>query len=218
MIESLDRIKLTITDDHPMIRDGLKYMLSTEEDMVIVSEYGKGKHMLSDLHHNMPDVLLLDLQLADIHGEELVPVLIKKYPALKIIILTSNNSIYSIKKLMNMGVQGYILKNTEQGLLAQAIRCVYEEGIFISPELQSKLLRISHQHEIVTAANNQLTPRETEVLKLIARELTSQEIGNELSLSYRTVENYRQVIMQKLGVKNTVGLLKKAILLGLIDE
>lgn len=209
-------IKIAITDDHPMVRDGLQTMLSTYAQFQIIGSFEKGAYLLQGLKVEQPDILLLDLQLPDIGGEELAPKLHALYPDMRIIILTANNSSYSIKRLLNAGVRGYVLKNLDQALLVKAITEVYEGGTFVSPELQEKLLKLSKAADGPTNMSD-LTPREVDILKLIAEELTTQEIAQRLFLSSKTVENYRMVLMQKLGCRNMVGMTKKAIMLGLID-
>lgn len=121
----------------------------------------------------------MHLQLPDTTGEDLVPKLRELYPAMHIIILTANNSIYSIKLLLNQGARGYLLKNLEQELLAEAIESVYAGEIFLSSELQMRLLKLNKSQNRVTAGN--LTPREIEILKLITEEYTTQEIADLLS-------------------------------------
>lgn len=143
----------------------------------------------------------------------------EKYPAVKILILTSNDNIHNIKLLLNKGADGYILKNTEQDFLIQAIREARygdRKEKVISQDVSQNLKKLIAKDKQFLFGTNQLTQREQEVLQLIAQELTSQEIGRRLHLSQRTVESYRLILMQKLDVKNMVGMVKKAIMLGLI--
>jgi len=206
-----------ITDDHPMLRNGLKGILSLEADITVLDEYGNTKRLLKALELKQPDILLLDLQLPGTRGDEIIPELLLRYPKMRIIILTGNNSAYNARILLDIGVHGYLVKNMEEHLIISAIRKVNDGDIFVSPELQERLLRMSKKikNELINA--DDLTSREVQVLKLIADELTSQAIADQLGLSLRTIENYRLVLMQKLGAKNMIGMIKKGIQLGLIE-
>lgn len=208
-------IKVVITDDHPLVRNGLQNVLKGQDNIVVIAEYNTGERLMNGLRLQQPDVLLLDIQLPDKGGDELVPIIMERYPDIRILILTSNDSIYYIKLLVDLGIHGYLLKDTEQDMLVEAIETVYKGNRFFSPQVKDSLLNLSLK-PVHTATQEALTPREIEILKLIAQEHTSHEIGEKLFLSYRTVENYRIGIMQKLGVKNMVGMAKKAILMGLI--
>lgn len=208
-------IRVAILDDHVMIRKGLCNLLSDTPGIEIVAEYEKPGQLLTGLRAAPPDVLLLDLQLPDYNGEELVPVIKRDYPGVRVIILTSNENMYNVRKLINAGANGYVFKNADTRILTDAINHVYyEESPFLPDEIKDSIRKKVTQAD----KNISLTPRETDVLKLIAQELTSQEIGALLQINHRTVEIYRQGIMQKLGVKNMVGMVKKAIMLGLIVE
>lgn len=215
-MQTKDIISIFITDDHPLLREGLVSILGLHDHIQVTGSYGKGEHLLRALNQDVPDILLLDLQLADTNGEELAPRLLKNYPKMKIIILTGNNSVYSARLLLDMGVHGYLLKNSEQHLLIDAIHHVQEGNVFISPELQKRLFRMSKQlkNEFGPA---DLTGREIEILKLIAHEHTSQEISEILNISLKTVENHRLSLMHKMGTRNMIGMVKKGILMGLID-
>lgn len=218
MILNLDTpIRIAITDDHPLVREGLRTMLSMYPDIYIMGDYGKASHLMEGLRNEQPDILLLDLQLPDTTGEELTPKLRKLYPDMRIIILTGNNSTYSIKLMLNYGVHGYILKNMEQEMLLKAIEKVYYGDIFLSPELQERLLKLTRKMKNAHISIGDLTPREIEILKLITEEFTTQEIADKLHLSFKTIENYRIILMQKLDAKNVVGMTKKAIYLGIIE-
>jgi DNA-binding NarL/FixJ family response regulator len=211
-------IKVAITDDHPIVREGLERILQLQPHIELINTYTCGRYLKEGLKEQQPDVLLLDLQLPDIGGEDLVPFIRKQYPDMKILMLTANDSIHTIKMLLSSGANGYLLKNTELDLLIQAIEAVYLGDVFLSPEVQQKLNSIFLKSQRNTPLHNDLTAREKDVLRLIAQEKSSKEIGEALHIGYRTVENYRLVIMQKLGVKNMVGMVKKAILMGVLDE
>ncbi len=210
-------IKLAITDDHPLVIDGLLNALSDVPDIVITGTYNNGASLLSGLQEILPDVLLLDLQLPDKKGTELVPILLQQYPNLHILILSGIESSPYIREMMQKGCKGYLLKsNTDKVVLTNAIREVYNGGIYLEASLKEQLL---HEMLIVKRKMDKLSPRitrrEREVLNLIMKELTNQEIADKLFISLRTVETHRYNLLQKLNAKNTAGLLRIAREMGL---
>jgi DNA-binding NarL/FixJ family response regulator len=211
-------IRIAITDDHPVVQDGLQRIIELQQNMCVTDVYANARQLLLGLQKRQPDVLLLDLQLPDTGGEEIVPSIRKTYPEMKIIMLTANSNVHSIKMMMNLGAKAYLLKNSDQALLVKAIEEVYRGGIFVSENVQQKLNEALLQSRSEMTAVNELTNREKEILRLIAQEKNSKEIGELLHIGYRTVENYRTLIMQKLGVKNMVGMVKKAIFLNLLED
>ncbi len=208
-------IAVVLADDHIIVRTGIRQLLELHPDIRIVGEYERGGALLSGLRMQQADVLLLDLQLGDMNGDELLPVIRKEHAQLKILILSSNESLYSVKRLMDLGADGYLFKNSGSELLLQGIMHVHTEGTpFLADDIRSSLRR--RKADMVGRVS--LTPREVEVLTLIVQEYTNREIGSMLNITHRTVEIYRQGIMQKLDVNNMVGMVKKAILLGLVQE
>jgi DNA-binding NarL/FixJ family response regulator len=210
-------IKVAITDDHPLVREGLISLLQSQASIHVIAAYENGNYLVEGLKQQQPDVLLLDLQLSNgPEGKDLVILIKNLYPGVRIIILTSNDNAYNIQLLLNSGADGYILKSIEQRLLIEAIEKVYQGESYLSPEIKDLLLSTMRKSSNTLQNNTELTTREMQILQLIAEELTSQEIASRLHLSARTVETYRLGIMQKLGVKNMVGMTKKAIMLGII--
>ncbi len=216
---SIRPIKVAIVDNHPLAINGLKTMLALYPEAVQVTEtYHSGTSLLEGLSRVQPEVLLLDILLPDQSGKELAPIITKKYPEVRMIALTSLDSPAVVKSMMQRGCLGYLLKDTDDKTLIEAIRQVYQGNEFIEPSLKETLL----QHLIKYRAQStdilpELTQREREVLRLIVSEHTTQEIADKLFISFRTVENHRYSLLQKLDVKNTAGLVRMAITLGLVD-
>jgi len=205
-------IKVAITDDHPIVIDGLRNVLQAHADIRITGTYRNGAELFKGLQQEVPDVLLLDLQLPDRTGNELAPVLLQQYPNLHILILSGMESSPYIKEMMRKGCKGYLLKSTtDQATLINAIRQVHTGGIFLDANLKEQLLQ---EMLIIRRQGHKLAPkitqREKEVLHLIATECSNQEIADRLFISLRTVETHRYNLMQKLEVKNTAGLLRVA--------
>lgn len=213
------KIRISITDDHPLVCTGLINSLKQYKDIVVTGTYGKASHLMESLRQKLPDILFLDIQLPDKTGDELLPLIKEKYPSVKIIVLTSNESVFQIKLLINASADGYIFKNTAPEELRKAIDHVmnYPTEPYLTNEIREILFRAG-QKDKSNSGPESLTQREIEILTLIAKEMTSHEIGKTLNIHYRTVEIYRLGIMRKLGAKNMVGMVKKAILMGIVKE
>ncbi len=210
----METIKLGLIDDHNLFREGIKSLLNKMSDVSLVLEAVSGKDLLTKLNNIIPDVILLDLEMEDMNGVDTTLKLQELYPDLKIIILTMHKEERMISYLMEVGANGYLLKDTNQSELEDAIRSVYEKGFYFNPFVSEALVK-GLKHKAIKppeiGKNYYLTTRELEVLELITREYTTVEIANELFLSTRTIEGHRKNLISKLGVKNTAGLIMKAI-------
>jgi DNA-binding NarL/FixJ family response regulator len=207
-------ITVSITDDHKMVATSISRMLEGVGHIKVLDSFYNGTTLLQGLKKRQPDVLLLDLQLPDSSGEELAPQILKSWPAIRILVLTGMDTTFFVRNMMQLGAMGYVLKNTDEDILVTAIDSVYRGDQFVDPALKDDLFREMLQRKAGPSSIPALTPREKEVLKLITSEYTNQEIANELYLSLRTVENYRMNLLQKMGVKNTAGLVKMAMRMG----
>lgn len=208
-------ITIDMADDHPLVSKGIKDMLSPYPDIQIRETYLNGTALLSGLKSSQPDVLLLDIQMTDMRGEEITLILKKKYPNLKILALTNfNNALYA-SNMLNNGANGYLLKNTDEETLVHAIQTVNRGAFFLSEEMKIRVEDFRKKLLRKTSAKASLTIREIEILKLLANGYSNLEIASELFLSKRTVENYRLNLTMKLDAKNTADLVKYAIELGL---
>lgn len=211
-------IKVAITDDHPMVVTGLQTVLASEDSIIITHSYTDGHTLLEGIQQEQPDVLLLDLQLPDILGKDLAETILRQFPDVRIIILTSLEATYHIEEMMQLGCMGYLLKsNTDHKQLIRAIEQVYNGEMVLDEGLQKQFLtNIKKKKKQQADSSALLTRREREVLKLIVEENTNQEIAVNLHVSIRTVECHRLSLLHKLMVKNTAGLVKKAMELRLL--
>ncbi len=211
-------IKVAIADDHQMVVDGLMHMLDGYPHIQVQHTYLNGQGLLAGLQREQPDVLLLDIHLTDYVGEDLVPLIVKNYPAVRILAVTSVDNIARVRNLVRQGCLGYVLKNVQSGILVQAIETVYKGTSFITEDLKEQLLQeLLHLKKELPAQPLLLTRREKEILQLIAREYSSKEIADQLFISLNTVEIHRKHLFQKMDVKNVAGLIRKALQLGLIS-
>ncbi|MEW7289720.1 response regulator [Aquimarina sp. 2304DJ70-9] len=210
----METIKLGLIDDHNLFREGIKSLLNKMPDISLVLEAISGRDLLTKLNNEVPDVILLDLEMEDMNGVDTTLKLQEMYPDLKIIILTMHKEERMISYLMEVGANGYLLKDTNQVELEEAIRSVYEKGFYFNPFVSEALLK-GLKHKVTKpptiGKNYHLTSRELEVLELVTQELTTAEIAEKLFLSVRTIEGHRKNLMSKLGVKNTAGLIIKAV-------
>lgn len=205
-------IKIAILDDHPLLIKGLQSMLGHYDDMDITATYADAEELLKGFKNDQPDILLLDIQMQGMMGDELAPILHKSYPDVHVLILTNLEHRYYIKSMLQHGIKGYILKSSDENILLEAIRIICQGGTYFDPAIQLQVLKAQQNHHLFPS----LTRREKQILKLIASDCSSQEIADGLYLSKRTVENHRTHLLQKLDVKNSAGLIKKAIELGLM--
>ncbi len=209
-------IKVAITDDHPLVLKGLQNVILFYDHLELAGCYSSGAALIEGLASQQPDVLLLDIQLQDTTGNELVRVITKKYPLIKILALTNVETKFHITDMMQHGCMGYLTKHIDEATLVKAIETIYDGEHFVEEKLKAVLLNSMIGKDRQTSKMTPLTQREKEILQLIAAEHTNQEIADKLFIAIRTVENHRMSIIQKLGAKNTVGLIKSAIELGLI--
>lgn len=211
------KIRIAITDDHPMIIRGISNMLSNYDHIFVTGTYMDGKELLEGIAKETPDILLLDIQLPGQTGDELVPILSKQYPDMRIIILTNFNSITYTNNFLRLGVAGYLLKTAREHIIIEAIESVYKEAQYIDPTLREKLGQLKQRTKSALFSKVTLTAREKEILKLIVNGYTNREIVSTLFLSIHTVKNYRKSIFLKMDVKNMAELTKKTLNMGLID-
>lgn len=198
-------INLIIADDHKLFADGLYSLLKDEEDMHITDIANDGKELLSILQSVKPDIVLLDINMPGLNGLEAAKYIKQSYPSLKIIILSTYNADHLVDKSKNLGANGYLLKTTDKEELLQTIRLVWA-GQACFPYRLPKTINEFDNDDFLKQFN--LTKREFEVLKLIKKEYTNQQIADELFLSIYTVETHRKNIMQKLNLKSPIALHK----------
>ena len=191
-------IKIMIVDDHKMIREGLKTLLEFDENIKVISEANNGKECLMKLTSVKPDIILLDINMPEMNGIETLKALHRKKKHPKVLILTVHNEIEYLMKAVDIGVDGYILKDSESAELLRAVYSLDGGEKFIQPNLipllNSKLIARDMDQEKI----DRLSDREIEVLKLVATGLFNKEIGERLEISERTVKNHLSNIFKKI--------------------
>jgi len=216
----MKEIRLLIVDDHQIIIDGLKSLLEDEADIKLLGEANNGKEALDILKLLDVDIVLMDIDMPIMNGIEATKQILKDFPNVKVVILSMHKEGGLIKNLISIGAHGFLLKNSDQAQLIEAIRKVASGDKYFSPEVTMSLL---NKTSIKTSTFNgidllsQLTERETEILKLIAEGYSNKEIGEKLFISHRTVDTHRTNLMKKLDVSNIAGLIKFAIQNGIVS-
>ena len=206
-------MKISIVDDHQMFVDGLVSIISQFPDVNLVFTANNGKEFLNKLQYEVaPDLVLMDINMPEMNGLELAEVLMTKHPKMGILVLSMLDNGQQIKKMIDLGVKGYILKNTGRDELYKAMMCVFRGESYFSKAVSENVLGAMVQ--VRNRENQQevkLSQREKEVLRLIAQGKTSQQIADDLFLARLTVETHRKNIKRKLGIKSTAALVKYAM-------
>lgn len=204
-------MKVAITDDHLLVMQGIESMLQNEATIQITGKYPSAEKTLEALATDVPDILLLDINLPDINGIDLCKQLLGLYSDLKIIALSSHDDTNFVKRILKNGACGYLLKNTSKEELIEAFETVLDGEQYLQATIQKKLLNQSLGTQKRNTLKPKLTRREKEVLAAICEEMTTQEIADQLFISPKTVETHRMNLISKLGARNSVGLARIAI-------
>lgn len=209
----MNKIKILIADDHTILRDGIVSLLQTEPSFAVTGTAGNGYEVMELIQKNEYNVCLLDINMPGLDGIETAKLIKEKKPDIKIIMLTTYNDGEIISEMVNIGVAGYLLKNSDKGELIEAISKVMKGRHYFSEEVENIIFQGLTQHKSSDVV--MLTERELEVMNLLAKEYTNDKIAAALHISYRTVETHRKNIMQKTKAHNLAGLLKYAYSKGL---
>lgn len=201
-------IRVFIVDDHPVVIEGIHSLLQNEKDIAWMGQAMNAASCLGFFINNTADVVLMDISMPGMDGIELCALLKEKYPQVFILGLSSFNQGIYIKKMLENGASGYILKNSSKEELINAIHSVYEGSIFINGEVAESLREYKRNTKPELPA---LTPREKEILAFIAEGYTNPQIAEKIFLSPFTVDSHRKNLLAKLGVKNTATLIKLAV-------
>ena len=209
-------IKVFIVDDHEIFRNGLKMVFSKSSDINIAGEAESGEKFLEIMEDEDFDVVLMDIKMGGINGIETTELALKKEPELKVLVLSTFGEEEFLESILQAGAKGFVLKNVLKDVLANAIKSVYEGKNYFSPELLPYFTRrfINNGENSMEAV---LTEREQEVLQLIGKGYSNDEIADELFISKRTVDTHKNNLISKTGSKNIVSLLIYAIKHKLID-
>ncbi len=207
-------IKVLLADDHEMILEGLCALLENEKEIEIIGKAQDGLEVLEQLKSLQPHLLILDINMPQMDGIELTAKLKERHPKIKVLILSMHNRSEFIKRLMELGADGYILKNSGRGELITAIKTIVAGKKYFSHEI----MKTNFDDQLHSTSKNPslLSEREKDVLRLIAQGLTSQQIASKLNISQHTVDSHRKHILSKIEAKNSVDIVKYALKTGLV--
>jgi two-component system nitrate/nitrite response regulator NarL len=211
-------IKVLLVDDHPLVREGIRSSLSRHDHIRVVGEAQDGDQVLPLVRKLSPNVILLDLSMPKVGGLKVTGTICREFPKVKILILTVHINDGYVREVIRSGARGYLLKDGSPAELVRAIEAVHEGGVFFCPAAAQVILNdYLHQDKLVGRSGaRELSPRECQVLTLIADDHSNKEIASRLGVGVRTVESHREKIMRKLDVHSVIGLTKYAISNGLI--
>lgn len=215
-----DPIRLLLADDHAVVRSGLRLLLEAQPDMVIIGEAENGADAIRRTVELKPDVVLMDIEMPGMNGIEATRRIKAESPRTAVLALTMYEDDQYFFEMLRAGAAGYVPKRAAPDELASAIRAVSRGDVFLYPSLAGRLVQdylLRRDVEEQEPPADELTPREQEVLTLIAQGLSNGEIGEQLVISAKTVDRHRENIMRKLNLHNRVDLVKYALRKGLID-
>ncbi len=210
--------KVLIADDHAIVRAGLRSVLASEPSLDLVGEATGGYEAIEMVSDRRPNILVLDVSMPDLDGIAVTKRLKPLYPDLKILILTIHEDAAFLREAIRSGAAGYILKHAAESELISAIQVVMRGDIYVDPSMLRSLIEEKPSPTSIGQESGEpLTPRETEVLRLIVQGYTNRQIGKELHISVRTVDGHRANLSRKLGLRNRVELVRYARDHGLLE-
>jgi DNA-binding NarL/FixJ family response regulator len=214
----MSHIRVLLAEDQVMIREALRTFLELEKDMHVVGEAGDGRKAVALCLQLHPDVVVLDLAMPLLNGIEATRQILHACPGTKIIILSVHSDEAYVERVLSLGASGYLIKQSAAEILPKAIRTVLKGGEFFSAPISRQRKRHAQDEFMTggTAKPKTLTPRESEVLQLVAEGQANKQIAAELGISIKTVEKHRQSLMEKLGIHDTAGLTRYAMATGAI--
>jgi DNA-binding NarL/FixJ family response regulator len=196
-------INVMIADDHSMVREGIKQLLELDGDIKVSIEANNGKQCIELLNDTLVDVLLLDINMPEMNGLQVLQYIRETKKNVKVLILTIHNEVEYLMRAVEIGVDGYVLKDSDSSVLKKAIFCVHRGETFIQPELTPQLkIKMEEKSNYTSNYDDSLTKREIEVLKLLAEGLFNKEIAYTLAISEKTVKNHVSNIFKKINVSD----------------
>jgi DNA-binding NarL/FixJ family response regulator len=217
----MKKISVLLADDHVVVRQGLRSLLSVESDIEIVGEAGNGRQAVQLAQELLPEVVVMDIAMPVLNGLEATRQIVGEGLPVKVLVLSSYSDDEFVHQLTEAGASGYLVKHTAASELIKAVREIAKGNAFFSPSILKRLLELYResnvQGRLVRRRNEHLTSREQEVLQMVAEGHVNKQIAATLNLSIKTVEKHRQQLMDKLDVHDIAGLTRYAIAHGVVE-
>ncbi|MEQ8336470.1 MAG: response regulator transcription factor [Cyclobacteriaceae bacterium] len=207
----MNKIKIILVEDHPMVRIGLKSLLSGSEHIDIIGEASNGVEAIELIEKDPPEIVLSDISMPQMNGLSLAKHIQDNHPDIKVLLLTIHMEPEYIIEGFDAGIMGYLPKDSSQEELIEAIETIYTGGKYMSQKVSEIIAQRLIRKDPFQKPNTKLTPREKKILEMLVEGDRNKEIAEKLSISVRTVDTHRTNIMRKLDVNNTAELVKKAI-------
>lgn len=219
----MDRIRLLVADDHPVVRAGLRTLLGAQPDMEIVGEAEDGETAIARAIELAPDIVVMDITMGDVSGIRATREIRKQLPQVKVLVLTMHDNEEYLRQMLEAGATGYVLKQAVDSELSVAIRAVQRGEVYLYSSFTKVFLgdlagSDEGPEERSRDSYDLLSQREREVLRQVALGYTNQQIADQLFLSVKTVETYRERVMTKLDLKSRAALVRYALRRGLLDD
>ncbi|MGE5108814.1 MAG: response regulator [Sphingobacteriales bacterium] len=217
--ETANMINVAIADDHVLYRAGVKTALSQKKDIKVIAEADNGMQLLNLMKHIQPDVILLDIQMPIMDGISTLPELKKLYPNVKVIMLTMHDDHSMITKLMELGANSYLTKNSDSEIIYDAIKTCFEQEYYFNALTNKALIDgLRHKRNDEGPQDVKLNDKEVTILRLMCEEKSTKEIADIVDLSPRTVEAIRDKLKSKVGAKSTAGLIMYAVKHNIMEQ
>jgi DNA-binding NarL/FixJ family response regulator len=215
----MNAIRVLLADDHQLVRAGIRSLLQRIPGIEVVGEAADGREAIRMLQEHLPDVVLMDLLMPGLNGLEATERIVKEHPGVRVIILSMNSAEEFVLQAVRAGASGYLLKNARTAELEQALRSVAEGQTYLSPAVSAHVIDDCKRHaDSNESAKNALTPRQREVLQLVAEGSSTKQIAKHLGVSVKTIEMYRSQLMKALDIHDIAGLTRYAVRMGIVSS
>jgi two-component system response regulator NreC len=206
-------IRVVLVDDHMVLREGLKTLITAQPDMAVVGEAEEGEAALQQLETWRPDVVIMDISMPGVNGIQATEQIKRAYPEVKVLVLSVHDDTSYLRQMLTVGASGYILKHTAADALIQAIRTVAAGGLYLEPSLAEHVVGryVRRPTAATELLGTELSEREREVVQRVVQGYSNRDIATQLSLSVKTVETYRARALEKLGLTSRAALVRYAL-------
>ena len=215
----MEPLRVLLADDHALVRAGIRALVEKIDGVEVVGQAGDGREALRLIRKHRPNIVLLDITMPELNGFEVLDQTVRECPEVSVIVLSVHEAEEYAMRALNLGAMGYLPKSAASAELEQAIRTVAGKGKYLSPEL-SKRIFLDHAKDAAEGRSPlaELTPRQLEVLRMIAAGDTTKDIARRLRISVKTVESHRAGLMARLNIHDVAGLVRYAIRMGLVTN